>query len=193
MPLIKFGETAVQVDIGWILRSIVAVEIRRRVEGLAVSVIPEQRKMIAEALLDFQNAALVKSVRLRAVGVVLDHQRIHEAVNSWIITGQASGFSASQRVGSRRRRIPIAIGNNLAIGEWQRGKRRRQQIGIDRNRQSLSMRINTAYGDGESRRDLTFNSKRSLLCDGRPIARLIRENYLQRSDGTAVRNINAKR
>src|SRR6202035_3804787 len=111
VPLIKLGETAVYVDVGWILRPIVTIEICRRVKGFTVGVIPKEREVITEALLDFYNAALVKSVCLRAVGVVLHHQRIHKALGSGFITRQAAGLSASERVGPRRRCVPVTIGN----------------------------------------------------------------------------------
>ncbi len=45
VPLIKFGETAVEVDIRRILRPVVAIEIRRCVEGFTVGVIPKEREV----------------------------------------------------------------------------------------------------------------------------------------------------
>src|ERR1700722_2429919 len=101
VPLIKLGETAVYVDVGWILRAIVAIEIRRRVKGFTVGVIPKEREVIAEAFLDLQDAALVQGVPLRAVRVVLDNQRIHKTPRRRVIARQATRFSASQRVSSR--------------------------------------------------------------------------------------------
>src|ERR1700722_20688117 len=117
VALIKLGETAVYVDVGRILRPIVTIEICSPVKGFTVGVIPKERKVIAEAFLDLQDAALVEGVRLRAVRVILDDQRIHKTLSRWVVARQATGFSASQRVGSRCRRIPVAIGNSPTIGE----------------------------------------------------------------------------
>ena len=97
--------------------------------------------MIAEAFREFRDAAFVKSIRLRAILVVLHNQRIHKA---WLgIAGQALR-ATRYGVGRRRRGIPVAIGNRLAVGQRYRGKRRRQQIGVDRNREVLGVRIDAA-------------------------------------------------
>src|SRR5205807_3038083 len=103
----------------------------------------------------------VESMCRGGILVVLYHQGIHKALLG--ITGQAAGLSASQRVGSRGRRIPVAIGNRLAIGQSQRREWCRQQIGVDCDRESLRMRVDTAERNREPRSDLTFDSKRSLL------------------------------
>src|SRR6516225_1453866 len=78
MALIERREAAVQAQIGRVLRSIVTVEIRGGVETLAVSVIPQDREGIAEALLDFQDSSLVERRRCSRVLVVLHNQRVHK-------------------------------------------------------------------------------------------------------------------
>src|ERR1700686_2793096 len=95
VPVIKLRETAVYVDVGWILRPVVTIEICRRVKRFTVGVIPKEREVIAEAFLDLQDAPFIKGVCLRAVRVILDHQRIHKTRNRWVIARQATGFSAS--------------------------------------------------------------------------------------------------
>src|ERR1700722_15868575 len=144
VPLIKLGDTAVYVDVGRILRSIVTIEICRRVKSFTVGVISEEREVIAEAFFDLHDAALVEGIRLRAVRIILDDQRIHKTLNRRVIAWQTTGFSASQRVSSRCRRIPVAIGNSPAIGQSQRGEGRRKEIGIDSNRESLRVRVDSA-------------------------------------------------
>src|SRR5258708_25926 len=53
MALIEFRKSAIRAQVRRILRSIIAVEIRRGVEALAKSVVAQQSKVIAEALLEF--------------------------------------------------------------------------------------------------------------------------------------------
>src|ERR1700686_5457139 len=81
VPLIKLGETAVNVDVGWILRPIVTIEICRRVKGFTVGVIPKEREVIAEAFFELQDASLVEVVRLRVVRLIRYNQRIHKRLN----------------------------------------------------------------------------------------------------------------
>src|ERR1700730_6530314 len=111
VPLIKLGETGVNVDVGWILRPIVTIEICRCVKGFTVGLLPKEREEIAEAFFNLQDAALVEGVPNRAVRVILDNQRIHKTLNR-SRTGEHSGweFSTAQRVGPRAR-IPVAIRN----------------------------------------------------------------------------------
>ena len=55
------------------------------------------------------------------------------------------------------------------------------------------MRIDTAERHRESGRDLALDRKRSLLCDRRPVAGLVDEDCLQRSQCAVVRDIDAER
>ena len=96
--------------------------------------------MIAEAFRDFQDAAPVDRIRLGAVLVVLHNQGIHEALGG--VAGQA--LNSTQRVGSSRRSIPVAIRNLLTVGQGYRAERCRQQIGIDCDREVLGVRIDSA-------------------------------------------------
>src|ERR1700728_2945653 len=80
MALIKFRKGPIRVKVRGILRAVVGIVIGGRVEAFAEGVISEDAEVPAETLLDFGDAALVKSVGLRAVLVVLDNQRIHKAV-----------------------------------------------------------------------------------------------------------------
>src|SRR5258708_21517295 len=114
VPLIKLGETAVYVDVGWILRPIVTIEICRRVKGFTVGVIAKEREVIAEAFLDLQDAALVEGVSLGAVLIVLHNHRVHKPLNG--VSGQAAGFSASQRASCRCLRMLVPIGSSSTIG-----------------------------------------------------------------------------
>src|SRR5450759_799137 len=103
MPLIKLGKTTIQADVCRILRPVVGVEIRGCVIAFTKGVIPEQGEVLIEALFDFYDTALVKSVCRRGILVVLYNQWIHKALSG--ITGQA--LNAAQRVGPRGRRIPV--------------------------------------------------------------------------------------
>src|SRR6202795_3395171 len=140
MSLIKFRQTAIQGNVCRILWSVVGVEIRGGIEAFAVGVIPEQGEVLTEALFDFHDTAFVNSGCRRGVLVVLYHQRTHKALSG--VTGQA--LNAAQRVSSRGRRIPVAIGNRLAIGQSYCAEWRGQQIGIDRDWEPLRVRIDNA-------------------------------------------------
>src|SRR5271155_4336337 len=112
VAFVKFGERAVQLQIGRILRTEVGVEIGAGVKGFAVGVISEEREIIVEAFVDFDNAALVEGGGVGGVLVILNDQRIDEASERVRCAGEA--FGAAERVGYRRG-VPVAIGNRLAI------------------------------------------------------------------------------
>src|SRR5262249_50280997 len=117
VALIELGEASIEIDVGGILGAIVAVEIGGGIESLAEGVIGKQGEVSAETFLYFENAALIEGIGLGGVLVILHDKRVHETANAWIIAGQTARFGPSQWVGSRRGRIPIAIGNRLAIRE----------------------------------------------------------------------------
>ncbi len=59
-------------------------------------------------------------------------------------------FRAAERIGqtrAARRTVPVAIGSRLAIGQGYSAEWRGKQIGIDRDRDSLRVRIDSAEGD----------------------------------------------
>ena len=71
MPLIKRRTAALFGEIRLIHGPKVAVEIRDLVDGFAIRVIPDQCEVIAEALLDFEDTAVVKRRPGRRVLIVL--------------------------------------------------------------------------------------------------------------------------
>ncbi len=114
MALIEFRKPAVGAEIGWILRSIIAVKVSRRVEAFAKSVVAEQGEVIAEALLDFQNSGLVNGRTSGSVLIVLDDQRIHKASEG--IGRARKTFRATERI-SPRTKVPVSVRNALAVGQ----------------------------------------------------------------------------
>src|SRR5258708_33852280 len=62
MALIEFRKAAIGAEVGRILRSIIAVEIRGGVKAFAKGVVAKQGEVIAEALLEFQNSGLRNGV-----------------------------------------------------------------------------------------------------------------------------------
>src|SRR5579872_337908 len=83
MTLVEFRKSAVEAQVGRVLRAVVRIEIRRGVVGFAVGVIPKNRVVIAKAFLDFHNATLVKGGRRGGVLVILHDERIHKT-SEWI-------------------------------------------------------------------------------------------------------------
>src|SRR5277367_5267967 len=102
VPLIEFGKATVEIDICGILRSVVGVVVGGSVVAFTESVVSKQCEVVVEALLDFDNSPFVKSVRFRAVLVVLHHEWTDDALNRWIVAGQP--LSAAQRICSGGRR-----------------------------------------------------------------------------------------
>src|SRR5262249_7112705 len=81
VSLVELRKTSIEIDVGRVLRAVVTVEIGRRIDRFAVSVVSEYREVVAEPLLDFQDSTLIQGIPLGAVLVVLNHQGIHEAGN----------------------------------------------------------------------------------------------------------------
>src|SRR5271157_2081957 len=80
VALIEIRHSAIRTQVQVVLRSVVAVEIRGCVDGFAVGVIRHERGGLAELLLDFDNAALIKGGPRRSVLVVLDNKRVVETI-----------------------------------------------------------------------------------------------------------------
>src|SRR5580700_1647546 len=98
VAFIEFGERAVQLQIGRILRAEVGVEIGAGVEGFAVGVACEEREIVAEAFVDFDNAALVEARRRRSVLIVLCNQHIYETGRDGLtetVEGNRAGVNAA--------------------------------------------------------------------------------------------------
>src|SRR6266571_1774277 len=81
VPLIKSRKAAFGGKVGLICRTIIAVEIRHLVDGLAVGVAPEEGEVLTHALLNLQDPALVDGSSKRRILVVLEKQRIHKAID----------------------------------------------------------------------------------------------------------------
>ena len=81
VSLIERGQGALCRKISLIVGLKVAVEVRDLIEGLAECVIREQARVLSEAFRYFDNSTVVNRRRLRFIHVVLQKQRIHEAVN----------------------------------------------------------------------------------------------------------------
>ncbi len=79
MPLIKTGEATFAGQVGLIIRTIVRVEIGRRVNGLTERVIPHESEVVTESFLNLQNGALVESGALRGILIGLEQTKIGEA------------------------------------------------------------------------------------------------------------------
>src|SRR5207253_9735033 len=58
------------------------VEVSRSVKRFAVSVFADEREVVAEALLEFDDSPLVKRGRFLRVLVCLQNRRIHKAVKN---------------------------------------------------------------------------------------------------------------
>jgi len=71
LPFIEIRDRTIRIRVQVVLRSVVAVEVRGGVDGLAEGVIRHDRGRFVELLLDFDNAALIKGGRRRSVLVVL--------------------------------------------------------------------------------------------------------------------------
>src|SRR6266478_9638804 len=82
VPLVKVGKSSFSAKIRVVEGAKVAVEVSRGVESLAVSVIPNQREIVAKALFNFENSAFVKSGGFRAVLVGLENRGVHEALEN---------------------------------------------------------------------------------------------------------------
>ncbi len=78
VAFIEFGESAFRGQVRGILRAEVGVEIGAGVEGFAVGVTSEEREIVVEAFVDFDNAAFVEAGRRGRVLVVLSDQRIYK-------------------------------------------------------------------------------------------------------------------
>ena len=63
VPLIKVGEPTFGRQVGIVLRSKITVEVSRSVKRFAVSVVADEREVVAEALLEFDDSPLVKRGR----------------------------------------------------------------------------------------------------------------------------------
>src|SRR5215469_219054 len=188
VPFIKLGESPIQIDVRWILRAVVAVVVGGRVKPLAEGVVAKHTEALAEAPFEFNDAAFVIPIGLRAVLVVLHDQRIHKALYG--CARQASG--TAERV-CRRAGIPVAVGNPMTIGQGHGRERRQQRIRVDCDRKPLGMGVDAADRYGGSRHDLALNSKGNLLGDRGAIPALVHENNLQWANGTAIRNVDTKR
>src|SRR6476646_1938050 len=80
VALVEVRKTAFGSEIGVVYRAKVAVEVRGGIKRLAVGVIADEREIVAEALLDLNDATLVESRCLRAVLICLENRRIHKAL-----------------------------------------------------------------------------------------------------------------
>src|SRR5208282_181329 len=94
-------------------------------------------------------------------------------------------------MGNRICRVPVSVGDLLAVGQSYRAERRGQQIGIERDRDSLGMSVDSAQRHREARSEFTLDSEGSLLRDRGTIARLVHKKDLQRREGTGVGNVDA--
>src|ERR1700683_5297209 len=193
VALIELGKAAIEVEVGRILRAVVGVVVGRGVEGLAVGVIAEQSKAIAETLFYFHDSAFVNRVGTGGVLVVLDDQRIYEALD-----GGGTGKDSAGKLGATQgivgcACVPVAIGNGLAVGQLYGAERRGQKVGVDGDRQSLGVGVDAAERDGEAGSDLTLNAKGSLLRNRRTIAGLIHEKDLKWRERAAVGYVDADR
>src|SRR5258707_2180777 len=81
MPLVKIGHRPIASETCRVERRIVAVEVRRFVNRLAVRIVRHQREMIRKAPFDFKNPALIKRGGQRTIHIVLQDRvrRIGEA------------------------------------------------------------------------------------------------------------------
>ena len=104
--------------------------------------------------------------------------------------GTGKALDAAQWIGQRAR-IPIAIGNGLAIGKSYWGEWGGQQIGIDGYRKSLRMSVDAAQRNREASGDLALDAEGSLLRDRGAIARLVHEENLQGREWAGIGNIDA--
>src|SRR5260370_16274248 len=87
MPLIKTREATFCGQIGLVIRSVVAVEIGRRVDGSAESVISHESEVMAEAFFDLQDTPLVNTGPLGRILVGLENCRIYKAIDDlWPLT-----------------------------------------------------------------------------------------------------------
>src|SRR5262249_59132659 len=106
-----------------------------------VRVASERRKVIAKALSDLQNAAVVQRGSQRRILVVLQKTKIHEAG-----AGPAENVQGATRT-RRRRSTPLANRDTLrAVCERNRRKRRRQIVDINRHRKPDGMDVDVAAG-----------------------------------------------
>src|ERR1700747_1670808 len=87
--------------------------------------------------------------------------------------------------------VPVSVGDLLAVSQGYGAEGREQEIGIDGNRESLGVSVDSAQRNRETRTDLSFNSEGSLLRYRRTIAGLVHENNLQWREWAAVGYIDA--
>src|SRR6185437_8587220 len=80
VALVEVRKTAIGAEISVVYRAKVAIEVRGSVKRLAVGVVANKREIVAEALLDLNDAAFVESGSLRAVLIRLENPRIHKAL-----------------------------------------------------------------------------------------------------------------
>src|SRR5580658_3616694 len=190
VAFIEFRERALRVQVRGILRTEVGVEIGAGVEGFAVGVISEEREIVVEAFVDFDNAAFVEARRGGSVLVILNDQRIYKA--SERVWRARQTFSAAERIGCRGG-VPVSIGNGLAVRQSDGAHRGGgQQVGVDRDRDVDGVGINEADGNREARSDFAFDSQRSLLRVKRPVVGRIAEQYSQGRELTLVLHENAE-
>src|SRR5215467_9201181 len=150
MPLVESGKPAISRQVCFVSREV--VEVGGVVVSFAVGVVRHQRIVLAEALLELQNAALEQS---RGVGLVvgtLSNQRIYKTR----IVHNKGALGSELRIPGLER---------TAIGSWDSGndRSRRQQVGIDTPRQTQGVNVNVAGRDRHIVAKLALDAQGALL------------------------------
>src|SRR4029077_15309627 len=78
VSFVEIGESAFCGEIGFVLRSVVTIEVGGGVPSLAVGVIGHGHKVTAEALLHFEGDALIEGISSGRIHIVLEDERIDE-------------------------------------------------------------------------------------------------------------------
>src|SRR5260370_6801805 len=175
VPLVEVRKRAYRSQVGLVLRREIAVEVAGGVECLAERVIPEEREVVAEALVDFQDGPVVKSRRYGRILVALKKEAVCKA-------GIAQAHVAHPRA-------PLPEGHSLAVRQEHALERRAGQIvDVNRNREPECVSVDAADGNGRATTDSAFDSKLSLLRIRVLIVRLAAENHAQRRGRSGLSN-----
>src|SRR5208282_1289942 len=92
VALIKIRNRPITTQACGIKRRIITVEVRGIVQSFAVGIVRQHQEMIREALLEFENTALIESGRRRTVNVVLEN-RVRGVGKAEARVGRALGRS----------------------------------------------------------------------------------------------------
>src|SRR5208283_238147 len=152
VSLIEVGSSAFRTHVQVVLRSVVAVEIRGGVDGVAVGVIRHDRGGLVELLLDLDNAALIKGGPRRSVLIVLGNERAVET------TAVGAGWYGLVKGVNRGTSIPVPVGDRLSVGQGYRHKTRILEVRINRHGEMDRVRIDVAEGNRETGAKLPLNA-----------------------------------